>query len=297
MQELNLFWLQGQSCDGDSMSVIDAERPDFITFLERNNIKLLYHPTLSPVFGDEALKLINDCISGMVRVDILVFEGSVPSKEGFGDFYQGRDVKGIVKDLASKAMITVAVGTCAAFGGIPSAPPNESGAMGLQFKGYVKGGFLGADYMSGMGFPVINIPGCPTHPDWVINTIQSFRLARPVVLDKFNRPKDYFEEKVHRGCKHCEFHERALWAKNYTEVGCYAAALGCKGRTTNADCNIRLWNGVSSCTRSGAPCIGCCDPGFPVSMMPFSQETLSLPDDVTEQVNDKLRILYGGESK
>ncbi|MFH0874655.1 MAG: hydrogenase [archaeon] len=297
MQELNLIWMQGQTCDGDSMSVFDAERPDFLTFLKRNNINLLYHPTISPVFGAEAKKLFNDCLGGKIRIDLFVFEGSVPMKEGFGDFFGGEDVKNMVKNFASKSNLTIAVGTCAAFGGIPAAPPNESGATGLQFHGHTKGGFLGKDYISGLGFPVINIPGCPTHPDWVINTIQSFRLGRPVVLDEYNRPKDYFEEKVHRGCKHCEFHERGLWAKNYTEVGCYAATLGCKGRTTNADCNVRLWNGVSSCTRSGAPCIGCCDPGFPVTMTPFSEETLSLPKEVEDMVKAKKKVLYGGDSQ
>jgi uptake hydrogenase small subunit len=297
MEELNLIWMQGQSCDGDSMSVVDAERPDFITFLKRNKINLLYHPTLSPVYGDEACKMFKDCLSGKIRIDIFVFEGAIPMKNGYGDFFMNTDIKGMVKDFASKAMITIAVGTCAAFGGIPSAPPNESGATGMQFNGYTKGGFLGADYVSGLGFPVINIPGCPTHPDWVINTLQSFRLGRPVILDKFNRPKDFFEEKVHRGCKHCEFHERALWAKDFTEVGCYAASLGCKGRTTEADCNIRLWNGVSSCTRSGAPCIGCCDPGFPINMTPFNKETLELPEKLREQVANQHRVLYGGDGK
>jgi uptake hydrogenase small subunit len=295
MEELNLIWMQGQTCDGDSMSVIDAERPNFLSFLERNRINLLYHPTISPVFGRDAQRLFNDCMEGKVRIDIFIFEGSVPTKDGFGDYFEGQDVGGMVKNFASRSMLTIAVGTCAAFGGVPASPPNESGATGLQWHGHTKGGFLGENYMAGLGFPVINIPGCPTHPDWVINTLQSFRLGRPVIMDKYNRPKDYFEEKVHRGCKHCEFHERGVWSKNYTEVGCFAAELGCKGRTTNSDCNIRLWNGVSSCTRSGAPCIGCTDPGFPVTMLPFSEETLALPQDITEEINARKKILYGGD--
>lgn len=291
MQELNLIWMQGQTCDGDSMSVLDSEEPSFIMFLKRHNIKLLYHPTLSPEFGDEAQRLFQDCLSGKIRIDIFVFEGSIPTKAGYGDFFGGKDVRTMVKDFASKSMLTIAVGTCAAFGGLPAAAPNESGATGLQFHQYTKGGFLGADYVSGLGFPVINIPGCPTHPDWVINTLLSFRLGQPVVLDEFNRPKDYFEEKVHRGCKLCEFHERGLWAKDFTEIGCLAASLGCKGRTTDADCNVRLWNGVSTCTRTGAPCIGCCDPGFPESMLPFNKETLDLPDDLRKQVKERKEIL------
>ncbi|MBN1157091.1 hypothetical protein JXA85_05710 [Candidatus Woesearchaeota archaeon] len=297
MQELNLIWMQGQTCDGDSMSVVDSTDPSFMGFLERHKINLLYHPTLSPIFGDDAQKLFKECLEGKKRIDIFVFEGAVPTKPGFGDYFEGKDVKGMVKDFASKAMLTIAVGTCAAFGGIPSAQPNESGATGLQFHHHEKGGFLGADYKSGLGFPVINIPGCPTHPDWVINTILSFRLGRPVMLDKYNRPKDYFEEKVHRGCKLCEFHERGLWANDFTELGCLAARLGCKGRTTDADCNIRLWNNVSSCTRSGAPCIGCCDPGFPESMMPFNKETLDLPDDLLEQIKEREKVAKGGESQ
>ncbi len=293
MDELNLIWMQGQTCDGDSMSVVDSTNPDFMTFLEQNRIRLLYHPTLSPPFGDEAQALFNDCLEGRTKIDIFVFEGSVPTKEGYGDFFAGRDVRTMVKNFAGKAMITVAVGTCAAFGGIPAAPPNESGAVGLQFSNHKKGGFLGEQYMSGLGFPVINIPGCPTHPDWVINTILSFRVGQPVVLDKYNRPKDYFEEKVHRGCKLCEFHERSLWAKDFGELGCLAASLGCKGRTTHADCNIRLWNNVSSCTRSGSPCIGCCDPGFPMSMTPFNRETLELPHGVLEELQERNAIIRG----
>ncbi|MFH2020307.1 MAG: hypothetical protein ABIJ34_02770 [archaeon] len=296
MEELNLIWMQGQTCDGDSMSVVDSTDPSFLGFLSRHKIRLVYHPTLSPEFGEDAQKIFKDCLSGKMRIDIFVFEGAIPTKEGFGDYFEGKDVKSMVKNFASKSMLTIAVGTCAAFGGIPSAFPNESGATGLQFHHYEKGGFLGKEYISGLGFPVINIPGCPTHPDWVINTILSFRLGKPVVLDQFNRPKDYFEEKVHRGCKLCEFHERGLWAKDFTDIGCLAADLGCKGRTTNADCNIRLWNGVSSCTRSGAPCIGCCDPGFPESMIPFSKETLDLPEGLREEVKERRKIL-GGERK
>jgi len=295
LEDLNLIWMQGQTCDGDSMSVVDATNPDFMTFLKRYRINLLYHPTLSPIFGDEARQLFERCLNGETKIDLFVFEGAVPTKEGFGDYFEGKDVKSMVQNFASKAMLTIAVGTCASFGGVPAASPNESGATGLQFNLYEKGGFLGEDYSSGLGFPVINIPGCPTHPDWVINTLLSFRLGQPVILDKYNRPKDYFEEKVHRGCKLCEFHERSLWAKDFTELGCLAASLGCKGRTTNADCNIRLWNNASSCTRSGSPCIGCCDPGFPESMFPFNKETIELPDDVAMEKLERKKILAGGD--
>ena len=290
MREFNLIWMQGQTCDGDSMSVVDATEPNFLEFFARNKINLLYHPTLSPIYGDDAQKLFKKCLSGEIPVHIFVFEGSVPTKDGFGDFFVMEDVRTMVKNFAAKSMLTIAAGTCAAYGGLPSAAPNESGAVGLQWKGYESGGILGKDYVSELGLPVINIPGCPTHPDWVLGTLQSFIMGRAIHLDKYNRPLDFFSEKVHRGCKHCEYLEHGLWAKDFTDVGCLAASLGCKGRTTNADCNIRLWNGVSTCTRSGAPCIGCCDPGFPESMMPFNKETLDLPEDVKEEVNARKAV-------
>ena len=202
-----------------------------------------------------------------------------------------KDVRSMVENFASKAMLTVAVGTCAAYGGIPGAEGNETGAIGLQWHKRKIGGLLGEKFMSVIGLPVVNIPGCPTHPDWVLGTLQSFRMGRAIHLDKYNRPLDFFSEKVHRGCKHCEYLENGLFAKEYTELGCLAANLGCKGRTTNADCNIRLWNGVSTCTRSGAPCIGCCDPGFPDSMIPFDKETLNLPEDMRDEVEKRNNII------
>lgn len=294
MQEFNLIWMQGQTCDGDSMSVINATEPDFLEFLRRNKINLLYHPTLSPEFGDEAQKIFDDCLSGKIPVHIFVFEGSVPTKEGYGDFFNMKDVRTMVENFASKAMLTIAVGTCAAYGGIPGAEGNETGAIGLQWHKRNFGGLLGEKFVTPLGLPVINIPGCPTHPDWVLGTLQSFRMGRAIHLDRYNRPLDFFSEKVHRGCKHCEYLENGLWAKDFTELGCLAAELGCKGRTTNADCNIRLWNGVSTCTRSGSPCIGCCDPGFPDSMTPFDKETINLPEDLRLEVEERSKVIHGG---
>jgi len=295
MQEFNLIWMQGQTCDGDSMSVINATEPDFLGFLERNKINLIYHPTLSPVFGDDAQELFKKCLSGEIPVQIFVFEGSIPTKKGFGDFFEMEDVRTMVTNFANQAMLTIAVGTCAAYGGLPAAEPNETGAVGLQWTKYDIGGLLGEDFMSMLGLPVVNIPGCPTHPDWVLGTLQSFRMGRAIRLDKYNRPLDFFEEKVHRGCKLCEYLEYGLWAKDFTELGCLAASLGCKGRTTNADCNIRLWNGVSTCTRSGAPCIGCCDPGFPEEMFPFNKETLDLPVSLQTEIDARNKVIHGSE--
>lgn len=296
MQTFNLIWMQGQTCDGNTMSIIDAENPDFLTFLEQNNINLLYHPTLSPIFGKEATDLFDKCMNGETPVHIFIFEGAVPTKTGYGDYFKLQDVRTMVKNFASKAMLTLACGSCASYGGIPNTPPNESGAVGLQWNHFEKGGLLGEDYISAIGMPVVNIPGCPTHPDWLMLTLQSFVMGRAIHLDKYNRPLDFFKERVHRGCNACEFNEKHLTANEFNEIGCLESNLGCSGKTVHGDCNIRLWHNTSSCTRSGHPCIGCTDPGFPGNMLPFLKEKSYLFADLKEEVETRNNILYGKEA-
>jgi len=294
--KFNLIWMQGQTCDGNSMSVINATNPDFLTFLEQNNINLLYMPTISPIFGEEAAALFKNCLKGKIPVQIFIFEGAVPTKAGFGDYFGGNDVRKMVQNFAGQAMLTVAMGSCAAFGGIPNTPPNESGAVGLQWDHYTIGGLLGEQYMSAIGMPVVNIPGCPAHPDWLMLTLQSFINGKAIALDKYNRPLDIFNEKVHRGCNSCEFNDHKLYAENFTDVGCLEQGLGCKGKEVSGDCNIRLWLGASSCTRSGHPCIGCTDPGFPSIMMPFQKpRPKKYPLDLTEEIKQRDIINKGGE--
>lgn len=294
--KFNLIWMQGQTCDGNSMSVINSTKPDFFTFLEQNNINLLYMPTISPPFGKDAQALFADCLSGKTPVQIFIFEGAVPTKEGFGDYFGGRDVRTMVKNFAEQAMLTIGIGACACWGGIPNTPPNESGATGLQWDHYEKGGLLGKDYASQIGMPVVNVPGCPAHADWLLLTLQSFVNGKAIELDEYNRPLEFFKEKVHRGCSLCEFNDYNLMAKNYTDVGCLEHDLGCKGKDVGGDCNIRLWMDVSSCTRSGSQCIGCTDPGFPSSMMPFEKpHHKHHPETLKKEVKERKNINKGGD--
>jgi len=285
--KFNLVWMQGQTCDGNTMSIINATEPDFFTFLEQNNINLVYHPTIHPAFGEDAQKIFNSCLSGETPVQIFIFEGAVPMKEGYGDYFKLQDVKNMVKNFANQAMLTVAIGACASFGGIPNTPPNESGAVGMQWDHHKFGGFLGTEYKSSLGLPVVNIPGCPTHPDWLLLTLQSFVSGKAIKLDKYNRPSDFYKEKVHRGCNACEYNDQKQYAKEFTDIGCLDVDLGCKGKDAHGDCNIRLWYHTSSCTRSGHPCIGCTDPGFPGSSLPFLKARQNHPVDLECEVRER----------
>ena len=170
----------------------------------------------------------------------------------------------LLKILAGVAQYTVSIGSCAAFGGVTSAGINPTDACGLQFEGDILGGLLGRNYRGKGGLPVINIAGCPTHPNWVIETLAA--LATGIFdlqcLDIYQRPRLYTDHLVHHGCTRNEFYEFKASAHKPSDLGCLMENLGCKGTQAHADCNIRLWNGEGSCVRGGYACISCTEPNF-----------------------------------
>ncbi|OWW22829.1 HupU protein, partial [Noviherbaspirillum denitrificans] len=185
----------------------------------------------------------------------------------------GRPMTAWVRELAAVARYTVAVGTCAAYGGLASSGSNPTEACGLQHEGDRVGGLLGADYRSGAGLPVINIAGCPTHPQWVLETLMALAAGMfdAAQLDALGRPRFYADKLVHHGCPRNEFYEFKASAQKPSDQGCLMEQLGCKGTQAHADCNTRLWNGEGSCVRGGFACISCTEPGYQDPGHPFHQ--------------------------
>ncbi len=251
------------------MSLLCAESPDLITNLKGAGIELLWHPSLSEASCTEVVTLLQQIIAGEVRLDALCLEGSLlQGPNGTGRFHilagTGRPMLEWVRELACVARYTLAVGTCAAFGGITSAGGNPSEACGLQYTGHQPGGALGVDYLSTAGWPVINIAGCPTHPNWVIETLMQLALGdlTPGDLDYLRRPRSYTDHLVHHGCTRNEYYEFKASAEKPSDLGCMMENMGCLGTQAHADCNTRLWNGEGSCLRGGYPCINCTAPKF-----------------------------------
>jgi Ni,Fe-hydrogenase I small subunit len=153
---------------------LNAEEPDILTALNMLGLNILWHPSLSIEKGNDVLRIFNEIADGKERLDILIVEGAIPtSPDGSGMVYEFLDKPFLewIRKLASMAEYTVAVGTCAANGGISGAYGNPTGASGMQFRRDKAGGILGSAYRSLSGFPVINIPGCPAHPDWILETV------------------------------------------------------------------------------------------------------------------------------
>ncbi|MCF7984190.1 MAG: HupU protein [Thiohalocapsa sp.] len=266
---MNLLWLQSGGCGGCTMSLLCAESPDLPATLEGVGIRLLWHPSLSEETGAEALSLPEQAAAGPAGLDLFCVEGAMlrgPNGSGRFHLMAGTDTPMThwVQRLAARARYTVAVGTCAAFGGITAGGPNPTDACGLQFDGSHAGGLLGVDYRSAEGLPVINVAGCPTHPNWVTETLMSLALGElgQADLDELNRPRMFADHLVHHGCPRNEFYEFKASAEHASELGCMMEHLGCLGTQAHADCNTRLWNGDGSCTRGGYACINCTAPEF-----------------------------------
>lgn len=259
-----LLWLQASGCGGCTMSLLCAESPDVVELLEDAGIRLLWHPALSVETGAEALAILEDVAAGRVALDILCVEGAIArGPAGTGRFQMlsgtGKSLMHWVQVLAPKARHVVAVGSCAAYGGVTAAGGNPTDAVGLHYDGAHRGGLFAAD---GLARPVINIAGCPTHPGWVTETLTMLAQEQTVALDGLGRPRFFADHLVHHGCPKNEFYEYKASASALSEIGCMMENLGCIGTQAVGDCNIRPWNGEGSCTRGGYPCINCTAPRF-----------------------------------
>jgi ferredoxin hydrogenase small subunit len=273
---LNLLWLQSGGCGGCTLSLLNADCRDLLATLRAVGINLLWHPSLSEQSAGEARRIIDACANGETRLDILCLEGAVlRGPFGSGGFHRttGQEsMMRLIERLAGVARHTVAVGSCAAYGGVTAGGVNPADACGLQYDVDVEGGLLGAEYRAGAGLPVINIAGCPTHPNWVVETLAALAEGslREDGLDKFRRPRLYADQLVHHACKRNEYYEFKASAHKPSDLGCLMEHMGCKGTQVHADCNIRLWNGEGSCTRGGYACIACTEPGFEEPGHPFN---------------------------
>ena len=274
---LDVLWLQSGGCGGCTMSLLCAESPDLISTLELGGIRLLWHPALSEASGDEVTGLLQRVVDGEVPVDVLCVEGSMlRGPFGSGRFHMlagsARPMIDWVSDLARHSRYTMAVGSCAAFGGITASGSNPADACGLQYDGSHPGGLLGDAYRSGAGLPVINVAGCLTHPNWVLETLLALARSGFDVddLDALQRPRSFADQLVHHGCPRNEYYEYKASARAPSQLGCLMEHMGCLGTQAHADCNTRLWNGEGSCIRGGYACINCTAPEFEEPGHPFT---------------------------
>lgn len=291
-----LYWLQGGGCGGDTWSLLNLESPSFVELLAMLDVEVLWHPSLSTLNAAEHRHLLEDLAGGSRPLDFLVVEGAVvrgPGGTGMFDTVERRPRKDIVAALARQARFVVAAGSCASFGGISGAADIE--ATGLQFERERKGGFLGAGFQAQSGLPVVNIPGCPCHPEALAGALTALATGAALELDDFNSPVDWFGLQVHQGCLRNEYHEYRVEDADFGQRGCLFFHLGCRGPLTHGPCNKLLWGRRSSKTRVGVPCVGCTRPDFP-QVHPFfrTRNIAGIPLDLPEGVDRPHYMAYKG---
>ena len=269
------------------MALLDISSPSILELFGQLDIEVLWHPSLSTISPLRHLALIESIIDGRQPLDFLCVEGPVirgPGGTGMYDTFHGKPRKDLVAQLAPRARHVLAVGTCASFGGIGA--DGEVEATGVGFTRAKPGGFLGAEFKTAEGKPVINLPGCPCHGEVLAGTLMSLASDSPLELTEYNSPASWYGMLVHQGCVRNEYHEYRVEERTFGDKGCMFFHLGCRGPVANGPCNKLLWNNRrNSKTRAGVPCVGCTRPDFPQAH-PFFQTPaiadvpLELPDGV-----------------
>jgi len=289
--EIPAVYIAGSACSGCSVSLLNAINPSIQNLLvdpivPGKHVSLKFHATIMAGQGEPVIKVLRETAKAKPNEFVLIIDGSIPTGEDglycrLGEI-DGEEVtmKQMASELSRDALAVLAVGTCASFGGIPSGNPNPTGAVSVR-------DFLKSEAINK---PVINIPGCPPHPDWMIGTIADILInGLPTAdkLDEAGRPKAFFGTLIHDNCPRRAFFDAGRFAKNPSEPGCLYQ-IGCKGPVTYADCPIRLWNnGTNWCIGSGAQCIGCVEPDFQDRLAPMFEK---IDEDGLEKFKIKTRL-------
>ncbi len=250
----SVIWLSFQECTGCTEAITRSNGPT-LEDLIFDFISLDYHHTLQAVSGEAIEEARHAAMKEHKGKYIVIVDGSVPMKDGgIYSTTAGHSNYDTLMETVKDAFAVISVGTCAAFGGIPKANPNPTGAVSI--------GDLVKDK------PVINIPGCPPIPEAMTGTV-AYLLAFGKVpeLDHLGRPKAFFGENIHDRCYRRPFYERGQFAKAFDDEGARNGwclyEVGCKGPITYNACATLKWNGgVSFPIQSGHGCLGCSEPDF-----------------------------------
>ena len=258
-----VLWIQGAGCTGCSVSVLNTTHPS-ITEVLLKIISLKFHQTVMASSGEKAYDFLWQTAAKNYGKYFLVIEGAIETVNGgkccLTGERNGKEVPftELTEYLGKGAAAVLALGQCGSYGGIPAAQPNPTAAKGV-------GDFFN-DY--GIKTHVINIPGCPPHPDWVVGTLAHVLMFGLPKLDSDGRPKLFYSTLVHDNCPFRSYYDENKFAKSFGEKGC-RAELGCKGPESHSDCWKRGWNNNVNWCVYNSLCLGCTQPGWPDSYSPL----------------------------
>jgi hydrogenase small subunit len=278
-----LVWLEFQDCAGNTESFLRASRPTVAEII-LDTISLDYHETIMAAAGHQAEQNLAQAIERDHGKYIAVIEGSIPSgQNGAYCTIGGRAALDIAREVCGGAAATVAIGTCAAFGGLPAAAPNPTGALSV------------ADAVPGLQ-NLVNLPACPANGENLVALlVYHLTFGRLPELDSLRRPLFAYGKLIHDACQkrgHYDAGQYAeAWGDDGHRQGYCLYKLGCKGPVTHQNCPNVGWNeGTNWPVGCGHPCIGCAEPSFWDRMTPFYRHLPEIPGLGPHASLDKLGL-------
>jgi hydrogenase small subunit len=253
-----VIWLSFQECTGCTESLTRAYSPALESLLF-GFLSLDYHHTLQAAAGEAAEAARLRTMQEYGGEYLLVMDGSTPAGGGGFSTIAGVGNLDLLRECAESAAAVIAIGTCAAFGGLPVASPNPTGARdvaSLMREGEIP------------GRPLVNVPGCPPIPEAIAAVLLHFLVfERFPELDELGRPRVFYGATVHKRCGRyhdfVEGHFAARFDDEGARRGWCLLRLGCRGPLTHNACPTLRWNQRTSYPiESGHPCLGCSEPGF-----------------------------------
>jgi hydrogenase small subunit len=276
----SVIWLSAQECTGCVETLLRTGHPTLDTLLF-DLISLDYSETLNVGAGHQAEAYREKAIAENKGKFILVVDGSIPVKDG-GVYCMvaGKPVLQILNETAPLAAAVIALGSCAAWGGVPSADPNPTGATPVH------------EILKGKNIPVVNIPGCPPNPYNFLSTVIHFMtFGKLPALDGKGRPKFAYDRLIHENCERRPHFDAGRFAEEFGDdnhrLGYCLYKLGCKGPETYNNCSTLPFNDTPGCwpVATGSPCFGCSEEKVGFHSPLFSKAKVIFPTPPAQQVD------------
>lgn len=267
-----VIWLSGQECTGCVESLLRTGHPDIVTLIF-DLISLEYSETLNVGAGHQAEAFRAKSIEENKGKFILVVDGAIPVKDkGVYCMVAGKPVLDILLETAPLAAAVIAIGSCAAWGGVAAAAPNPTGATPVH------------EILKGKNIPVVNIPGCPPNPYNFLSTVIHFLTFNKLpALDDKGRPKFAYSRLIHENCERRPHFDAGRFAEEFGDDGHRQGfclyKLGCKGPETYNNCSTLPFNDTPGCwpVATGAPCFGCSEEKVGFNSPLFSKAKVIFP--------------------
>ncbi|CAJ1837860.1 MULTISPECIES: hydrogenase 2 small subunit [Aeromonas] len=273
-----VIWIGAQECTGCTESLLRATHPT-IENLILNTISLEYHEVLSAAFGHQAEENKHNAMTRYKGKYVLVVDGSIPLKDGgIYCMVAGEPIVDHIRRAAADAAAVIAIGSCAAWGGVPASGGNPTGAVSLE------------EALGNIGTPIINIPGCPPNPHNFLTTVAYYiTYGKLPALDAKNRPLFAYERLIHENCERRPHFDAGRFAKEFGDEGHRQGwclyHLGCKGPETYGNCSTLEFCDIGGGiwpVGIGHPCYGCNEQGVGFSKGIFQ---LAKVENPTPRVN------------